>query len=84
MLSFIYRLIKTFQREHGLHPNLVYLNRQHYQKLLKSLPTMKTHEEISRFLMMEIVISPEIAHPHVACANMFGGNLPQPPSSRTL
>jgi len=84
MLSFIYRLIKTFQREHGLHPNLVYLNRQHYQKLLESLPAMKTQEEISRFLMMEIVISPEIAHPHVACANVFGTNLPRPPRSLAL
>ena len=81
MLSFIYRLIKTFQREHGLRPNLVYLNRQHYQKLLKSLPTMQSHEEITRFLAMEIVVSPEIAHPHVACANVFGTNLPRPPRS---
>jgi hypothetical protein len=27
---------------------------------------MKSQEEVSRFLMMQIVISPEAAHPYVA------------------
>ena len=83
MLSFLYRLVETFQREHGMHPNLIYLNRLHYRKLLESLPAMKSHEEISRFLMMEIIISPEIMHPHVASANLIKHSL-QPPRPMAL
>ena len=66
MLSFLYRLVEHYHREHGLHPNLLYLNQWHYRKLLDSLPEMKDQEEVSRFLMMQIVISPEAAHPYVA------------------
>ena len=66
MLSFLYQLIETFHRTHGVHPNVVYMNRLHYRKLLEGLPAMKGQEEVSRFLTMEIVISPEVAHPHVA------------------
>jgi hypothetical protein len=66
MLSFLYRLVERYHREHGLHPNLLYLNPQHYQRLLESLPEMADQEEVSRFLIMQIVISPETVHPHVA------------------
>jgi len=66
MLSFLYRLVENYQREHGLHPNLLYVNQRHYQKLLECLPEMKNQEEVSRFLMMQVVISPEAAHPYVA------------------
>ena len=66
MLSFLYRLVEHYHREHALHPNLLYLNQWHYQKLLDSLPEMKDQEDVSRFLMMQIVISPEVAHPYVA------------------
>lgn len=66
MLSFLYRLVEHYHREHGLHPNLLYLNPWHYQKLLECLPEMEGQEEVSRFLMMQIVISPEAVHPYVA------------------
>ncbi len=66
MLSFLYRLVEHYHREHGLHPNLLYLNPWHYQRLLESLPEMEDQEAVSRFLMMQIVISPEAAHPYVA------------------
>jgi len=66
MLSLLYRLIEHYQREHGLHPNLLCLNPWHYQKLLECLPEMENQEEVTRFLMMQIVISPEAAHPYVA------------------
>ncbi len=72
MLSFIYQLIETFHRTHGTHPNVVYMSQLHYRKLLEGLPVMKCQEEVSRFLTMEIVISPEIAHPHVARMNAGG------------
>jgi hypothetical protein len=66
MLSFLYQLVESYHREHGLHPNLLYVNLNHYENLLECLPEMKSPEEVSRFLMMQIVISPEAVHPHVA------------------
>lgn len=66
MLSFLYRLVEHYHRAHGLHPNLLYLNLEHYHKLLECLPEMKNQEQVSRFLMMQIIVSPETVHPHVA------------------
>jgi hypothetical protein len=66
MLSFLYRLIEHYHREHGLHPNLLYLHPMHYQKLLECLPEMENQEEVSRFLTMQIIINPEAMHPYVA------------------
>ena len=66
MLSFLYRLVEHYHREHGLHPNLLYLNQWHYHKLLECLPEMEGQEQVSRFLMMQIIISPETVHPYVA------------------
>jgi hypothetical protein len=66
MLSYLYRLIQGFRREHGRQPNLVYMNESHYRQLIDSLPGMKSEAEIARFLAMEIVISSELLHPDVA------------------
>jgi len=66
MLSFLYRLVELYHREHGLHPNLLYLSPWHYRKLLECLPEMRSQEEVSKFLMMQIVINPEASHPYVA------------------
>ena len=73
MLSFLYRLVEHYHREHSLHPNLLYLNPRHYQKLLECLPEMDNQEEVSRFLMMQIVINPEALHPYVAWLPNGGG-----------
>ena len=79
MLSFLCRLVEHYHREHGLHPNLLYLNPWHYQRLLESLPEMADQEEVSRFLMMQIVINPEAAHPYVAwLPSDIGASLAQP------
>ncbi len=66
MLSYLYRLVTDYQRSHGCHPNLVYLNRLHYCMLRANLAGLDNEEEIARFLGMNIVISPEIRHPDVA------------------
>jgi len=66
MLSYLYRLIQGFKREHGRQPNLIYMNEQHYRQLLDSLPGMGSDSEVARFLAMDIVISSEILHPDVA------------------
>ena len=49
MLSFLYRLVEHYHREHGLHPNLLYLNQWHYRKLLDSLPEMKDQKKCPAF-----------------------------------
>ncbi len=66
MLSYLYRLVTDYQRSHGCHPNLVYLNRLHYCMLRQNLAGLRSEEAIVRFLGMNIVISPEICHPDVA------------------
>ena len=65
MLSFLYRLVRAFRKEHGYSPNVVVMNAQHYQRLLENVPEMQDYGSVSRFLMMEIILSEESMHPHV-------------------
>lgn len=69
MLSFLFRLIKSYRREHGFAPNVLYMNDFHYQKLRESVPDMKHYEQIAQFLNLDIVITAEAIHPHVAWVN---------------
>jgi hypothetical protein len=65
MLSFLYRLVRAFHQEHGYRPNVVVMNTEHYQRLLENVPEMLNYGSVSRFLMMEIILSEESVHPHV-------------------
>ena len=65
MLSFLFRLIRAFSREHGYSPNFVVMNAQHYQRLRAEIPEMRDHASVSRFLRLEIILSEESVHPHV-------------------
>lgn len=66
MLSFIYQLARTFELEHGYPPNLLYLNPLHYPSLMSALPEESTHEHLRLRLGMEIILTDEVVHPHVA------------------
>ena len=66
MLSFLFRLMRAYQREHGFLPNVLYINDFHYQKLRESLPALTTHEEIAAFLQVDVVLSAEAVHPSIA------------------
>jgi hypothetical protein len=66
MLSFLYSEIESFRQEHGYLPNLVYMSANHYQQLVESLPKCRNHDDIVRFIEMEVVISADAMHPHVA------------------
>ena len=66
MLSFLYRLVRAFRQEHGYSPNVVVMNAQHYQRLLENVPEMADYGSVSRFLRMEVILSEESVHPHVA------------------
>ena len=66
MLSFLYRLIRAFHREHGYRPNTVVMNARHYQQLRADIPEMQDYDSVSRFLMLEIILSEDSVHPHVS------------------
>lgn len=65
MLSYIIRIIDHFQLQHGVQPNLLYLNELHMSELRKALANGQI-ASITDLLHMELVISKEITHPHVA------------------
>ncbi|MHB8454521.1 MAG: hypothetical protein ACYDDO_07425 [Acidiferrobacterales bacterium] len=66
MLSFLFRLIREFRREHGFTPNALYINRFHYRKLRECLPDLQHDDELAHFLTVEVIVSEEAIHPHVA------------------
>jgi hypothetical protein len=66
VLSFLYSEIQAFRAEHGYLPNLVYLSAAHYEQLAGELPQCCNHDDIVRFIDMEVVISADAQHPHVA------------------
>ena len=65
MLSFLYRLMRAFRREHGYRPNVVVMNAAHYRLLQENLAAVHDHAELGRLLGMEIMLSEECVHPHV-------------------
>jgi hypothetical protein len=71
MLSFIVRLVQAFEREHGMRPNLLYLNDQHITHLKDGFSSDFDLNDIIRMLEMEIVVDDSIAHPHVAWVQMM-------------
>lgn len=66
MLSFIHRLVRDFELEHGVHPNLLYLNRFHAEHLKTAFDTDYTMSQILEVLGMELIIENDITQPHVA------------------
>ena len=66
MLSYIFRLVDHFQRQHGVEPNLLYLNELHMLELRKAFSSCQTLQSITDLLGMELLISREITHPKVA------------------
>jgi hypothetical protein len=66
MLSFIYRLVCNFRKEHGEHPNQLYLNQTHLSALREQMGSQITLDELVQLLEMEIILSQEAIHPHVA------------------
>ncbi len=66
MLSFVYRLVRSFEQEHGVHPNLLYLSSVHMQSLREQLDACDQMDDIVNLLGMEIIITDETMHPHVA------------------
>lgn len=66
MLSFLYRLNRAFEREHGYRPNTVIMNAEHFRLLQQSLPAAGDDRELHRLLGMDVILNPDCVHPHVA------------------
>jgi len=66
MLSYILKLSFEFERKHGYWPNMLYLNMEQFRRWQDEFEENADFEEISRRLNMEIIISVDALHPHVA------------------
>ena len=66
MLSFLYRLARAFYKEHGYRPNTVIMNAGHYRLLQESIPEAGDHTALKRLLGMDVILSQDCVHPHVA------------------
>lgn len=73
MLSFIVSLVSTYETHHGERPNLVYMNEMHYSYLREELPGVRDHDDVTAILGVNIALSDEALHPHVARVK-FGEN----------
>ncbi len=66
MLSFIYRMMRDFELEHGMKPNVLHLNNEHFDKLREDFLDPDNIEAIIGRLEMEIVIEKNTLHPHLS------------------
>ncbi len=68
MLSYILGMAYRFEREHGVTPNLLYLNQEHMSHLCDELGVSAVLH-ISERLGMAVMVSPDIAHPQLIHLN---------------
>jgi len=70
MLGYIYQLVRNFEQEHGVQPNLLYLNRFHSEHLKSAFDEGFSLGQIMDMLQMEMIIDDEIMHPRVAWSHV--------------
>lgn len=66
MLSFIYRLAKDFERVHGEKPNMLYLNRFHFEHVRADFADPEDIETMMQLLGMTIMITEDAVNPRLA------------------
>ena len=66
MLSYIYRLVRGFEQQHGIHPNLLHLSTEHIKYLKEAFNEKYSLQQIMDILDMNLIIQEDIMHPHVA------------------
>lgn len=67
MMSFIYWLTRGFERSHdGQKPNVLYINRYHFEHLRQEFADPDDLDSIMRVLGMTIMITEEAVNPHLA------------------
>lgn len=70
MLSYIYRLIRNFENDHGIHPNLLHLNQEHISHLKTAFEETMSLQDILALLEIELIIEFDIMHPHVSWSSI--------------
>ncbi|MCK4707452.1 MAG: hypothetical protein KAU21_02460, partial [Gammaproteobacteria bacterium] len=65
MLDYLYRLVTGFEREHGMRPNLLYINPEHCKNLKSSFDERYSMGDIMGMLKMEVIVDVNSTHPHV-------------------
>jgi len=73
MLSYIVSLVSTYEQNHGIRPNLVFMNETHYGFLREELPGVRDHDDVTNIIGVDIALSDEALRPHVATVT-FGTN----------
>lgn len=67
MLSYILQQAQQFERDFGVAPNVVYINPQHYEALLREMPDLFGPGQALRLgFRMVILPSSRLAHPEAA------------------
>jgi hypothetical protein len=70
MLSFLYRIARSYQQEHGYRPNAVVMSNAHFRQLQESLPEITDYADLSRLLGMDVVLSEDCIPPPVSWRSM--------------
>lgn len=67
MLSYLLRIMQEFERAHGRHPQVIYLNPRHMRQLMQECPDLfNKHRPVP--LGFRIVVLPEDELPHPKAA----------------
>ncbi|MFQ5644589.1 MAG: hypothetical protein ACE5FQ_12970 [Thiogranum sp.] len=70
MLSQLYRIARDFERSHGVAPNLLYLNYQHFEQLRSALPGLRDNAELLHKLGLQLILQRDRVHPGVAWSSV--------------
>jgi len=70
MLSLIVSLVNNYEQNHGLRPNLVYMNETHYGYLREELPGARGHDDVVAMIGVDIALTDDAARPHVATVEL--------------
>lgn len=70
MLAYIFRLIRDFEQEHEIHPNLIYLNKFHFENLMNAFSETYSLQDITDILHVKLIVNPDITHPQVSWSHI--------------
>jgi hypothetical protein len=67
MLSYILRIMQEFERMHGRHPQVIYLNARHMRQLMHECPDLfNAHRPVPLGFRVVEVSEEELPHPKAA------------------
>lgn len=67
LISYILQQVQRFERRHGVQPNVVYMNEEHYLALAEELPGLFCDQTAIQLGFRIAILSKEsISHPQVA------------------